>query len=68
MTKKFQLEFWLGGDAIDTKDFDTALDVPSIGDKIYLTCDNQNANQSYGYDFKVIDKVILFFTGQAPAQ
>jgi|GEM_PF-894543 len=68
MIKKFQIEFWHGGDAIDSKDFDTAPDVPIVGDKIFLTCDNPNANQSYGYDFKVVDKIILFFAGQAPAQ
>lgn len=63
MSKTFQLEFWLHGDAIETKDFDSIPDVPSIGDYIYLACENENTNKSDGYDFKVIDKAYLFFTG-----
>jgi hypothetical protein len=68
MAKTFQIEFWLNGDAIDAKDFDTIPDVPAVGDKIFLNCDNPNMNDGNGHDFKIVDKVSLFFIGQTPKQ
>jgi len=68
MAKVYQLEFCLRGDVIDIKDFETIPDVPSIGDKIHLACDNPNMNDANGYYFKIIDKVSLFFSGNKPRQ
>jgi len=67
MAKTYQIEFYYRGDVIDTKDFDAAPHVPSIGEQIYLSCENENNNVDGPY-YKIIDKATLFFTGNHPTQ
>jgi len=67
MAKAYQLEFYVNGDAIDLKDFDSTPHIPKVGEKIYLSCENPNMND-YGPDYEVIDSITLFFTGERPKQ